>query len=390
MKSILLLGTYGQTNLGDDLLMYQYIHWLEQLGVDTIHVNVNTQTYVPGAVTDGIKSTLIFHETYHTSITEWIKTIRQVDVVLYGGGSILKELPSATGRGRYSTMGRILLFNALVRILNKRIINLHVGIGRVETRIGRWLTKTALQLCNLTLFRDGESYTFACDTLAMKPDKLRRSTDGAFVNDALYSHQTALELPPPPDDAQRIVGVNLVGESMLPNGYDREAYRRIGLNLVRQLIREKNFVILVPFQIHFNPENDHRFMQEVIMKQLSTDERCYVHLLSELPLTGLRALFTTLDLLVATRFHALVLACIFQTPYLSIEYDTKCARFNSEINYPYRLAITDLGEETFFDLFHRLQHADLDSVRQSLHQTYQQHQTEAHESLRIAVQHMKC
>ena len=51
-KKILLLGSYGQSNLGDDLLMWNYLELLRAKGYREIYVNANTTTFLPGAVKD--------------------------------------------------------------------------------------------------------------------------------------------------------------------------------------------------------------------------------------------------------------------------------------------------------------------------------------------------
>src|SRR5678816_3599693 len=104
-KSVLLLGSYGQTNLGDDLLMYNYLTWLKSRGFTRIVVNASTNENIPQVVRDEFPD-LEVRLTYKTSLLDWVRILRGVDCVVYGGGTIYKELYTTTGRSRYAVISR--------------------------------------------------------------------------------------------------------------------------------------------------------------------------------------------------------------------------------------------------------------------------------------------
>lgn len=111
-KTVLLLGSYGQTNIGDDLLMWNYLTLLRESGFTKIHVNVNTPANIPAPVRREFPNLKIVL-TYKTKLKDWFRLLGTVDYVVYGGGTIYKELYGSTGRGKYSVIWRIMVFTFL-------------------------------------------------------------------------------------------------------------------------------------------------------------------------------------------------------------------------------------------------------------------------------------
>ena len=93
--SVLLLGSYGQSNLGDDLLMWNYLELLKERGFKKIYVNANTTDLIPEPIKK-VYPDLHIINTYETSIPEYLRLIRSVDCIVYGGGTLYKELYSST------------------------------------------------------------------------------------------------------------------------------------------------------------------------------------------------------------------------------------------------------------------------------------------------------
>jgi polysaccharide pyruvyl transferase WcaK-like protein len=384
MRRVLLLGAYGQTNLGDDLLMFNFLNLFHRWGVKEVHVNVSQVEHIPPEILSDTTLNVIYHETYNTPAREWLNLIWKTDAVIYGGGTLYKELFEATDRSKYGVIVRTLLLNVCARLLGKKVFHLHIGIGRLDTRFGRWVTQAALRLAHLTILRDQQSYEFARNTLRIHSSNLYRFTDALFTDETLFDRQREISLPAMPDDVVRMVGINAVGESGLPDGYDQDTYRQVFCNIVRRLVAEKNFVILVPFQHRFSPTNDAVFMQEHILDQLSDTERQWVYSLNSLPLSQIGALFGKLDVLVATRFHAMLLACMTQTPYIGIEYNTKCARFNAENGYPHRLDINTFSPANFHRVYLSLLD-DISSTEQVLNSMRQKNRSLGEESVQVVL-----
>jgi polysaccharide pyruvyl transferase WcaK-like protein len=345
-NSVLLLGSYGQTNIGDDLLMFNYLDYLHKHEFGDIYVNASRKENVPAVIQEFFPGLKIL-ETYQASVWQWIRIIRKIDLVVYGGGTIYKELYASTGRSKYSVITRILIFNTIAFVLRKQIINLHIGIGSIRTGIGKLIIQTGLRLCSFTIFRDKTSYEYARKTLKLNQAKICHATDGLFMNSRWSQPRQSVALNTPAGSHAGLVGVNLVSD--IPDWIDRQEYIETLVVFLNQLLDDGYFLLLMPFQHDFNPTNDHAFMQEHILPHLRNTNR--YRLLASIPIEMVSAYFRAINFFIGMRFHSLLLATVNQTPFLGIAYDTKCWRFIEESGYSHALQLENLAPDRLKDLF---------------------------------------
>jgi polysaccharide pyruvyl transferase WcaK-like protein len=339
-KSVLLLGSYGQTNLGDDLLMWNYLDLLSREGFKKIYVNASNEQNIPEVIKQRFPN-LRVQLTYQTSLISWAKIIRRVSVVVYGGGTIFKELYSSTGRGKYSVIFRIMAFNIMALLLGAKIYNLNIGIGVLKTSLGRLITLLALKASAHTFLRDSESYLFAKNRLNMNPKKISLSTDGLFLNDLWLKPWHDYDLGVSPHGYKKVVGVNLLSD--IPDWVNRKNYIQAARKFIGKLLADGNLVFLIPFQHDFNPNSDYAFMDRELGDLVEAHENLVQ--VKSVQIDQVVSLFKKLDVFVGMRFHSLLLAAVTETPFVGIAYDTKCTRFLKENNYPYSVALEGISEE---------------------------------------------
>jgi polysaccharide pyruvyl transferase WcaK-like protein len=268
MKQVLLLGSYGQSNLGDDLLMWNYLQLLKQHGFESIHVNANTVDLIPEPIKKSFPGLKIIN-TYETSILDYMRLIRKMDCVVYGGGTLYKELYGSTGRGKYSVIVRMMGFNIMARLFSTPVYHLNIGIGALKTAMGRWITKRALMAATHTIFRDQKSYDYALKTLQIPASKITKSTDGLFLNHVWEKSWEDKKLSIDREKYRCVVGVNILSD--IPDWIDRTQYIQTMKTFVGELMSAGDYVVLVPFQHAFNPRNDKIFMEDVFAKEIAMD-----------------------------------------------------------------------------------------------------------------------
>jgi polysaccharide pyruvyl transferase WcaK-like protein len=345
-NKVLLLGSYGQSNLGDDLLMWNYLQFLQTHGATEIYVNANTTKYIPEAVKKAFPNIKVIN-TYKTPLLQYVQLIKKVDYILYGGGTLYKELYASTGRSRYSVIIRLMGFNFVAKLLGTRVYHLHIGIGSLKTKVGRFITKLALTFATKTIFRDKQSFEFARDTLKVPAGKIARSVDGLFIDPIWQTpwHKKPLKIDR--KKYKRVVGINVLSD--IPDWIDREAYVKTMQQFVTALLKKGDFVVFIPFQTAFNARNDLVFMSETFKKQLQPYSN--YELLSDVPIDLVHSYMTQCDILVGMRFHSLLLATVCQLPFVAIAYDTKCWRYIEEIDYPYALQLENLSYDTLMQRY---------------------------------------
>lgn len=344
-KSVLLLGSYGQSNLGDDLLMWNYLTLLKERGFKKIYVNANTTKFIPKPIKREYPSLEIV-DTYHTSIKDYVTLIKNVDYVVYGGGTLYKELYSSTGRSKYAVIIRMMGFNILAKLLGTKLYHLNIGIGALKTKMGRFISKLALSTATFTIFRDQESYNFAKNILHVPESKITKSTDGLFLNHIWEKPWRGTNIKIDRKKWKKIIGINVLSD--IPDWVDRAAYIKTMQNVVTKLLDDNNYLVFIPFQHRFNPRNDQKFTTEIFENVVKGREN-YV-ILSEVPIDEVNAYLKACDLFVGMRFHSLLLSTVNQVPFVAVAYDTKCWRFIEESNYYFALKLEDLETEKLLSI----------------------------------------
>lgn len=171
---ILLLGTHGQHNIGDELLLETF---LSQLGSGN-HYVINTYDPADTAARLGARYEYDLIDTAGDR-RALLSRLRKADMLVFAGGSILKELSAATGRNRYATLLMILTLVCAARWLTAApVAMLNIGVGPIRTRRGRFLARRILNRVDLVTVRDTGSSELAARIGTRT--RIVRSTDAVF------------------------------------------------------------------------------------------------------------------------------------------------------------------------------------------------------------------
>jgi polysaccharide pyruvyl transferase WcaK-like protein len=354
-KRVLLLGTYGQTNLGDDLLMYNMLQLLESRGYTRVHVNISDKKLLPPEVKLRFGHLLELHETYGTSPLAWLTLLAKVDTIFYGGGTIFKDLYASTGRGKHGVVLRIAIINFLSAMLGKRVYHMSIGIGSIRSKTGDFLTKLALNSARHTYFRDATSYEYAHKNLGISTRKITLTTDGIFIGHE-WGDEAAFLLPGTVKGP--VVGVNALSD--IPDWIDRKKYIAELGAFLNSLADSGAHLVFMPFQVAFNPHSDLAFLKKEILPGIPKDRYT---LISDMSLSHLAPVFEKIDYFVGMRFHSLLVSAIYAVPFLAIEYDTKCTRLMEEMRYPHSISLEKFTRDSALTTWKSLLSADRTQLR---------------------------
>jgi polysaccharide pyruvyl transferase WcaK-like protein len=356
----LLLGSFGQANIGDDILMNNFVKYLQSEGFSKIYANASDISHIPSR----LREKVIVKETYKTSVIEWLKTIRAVDAVFYGGGTIYKELYASTGRKKYAVIIRMAVFNAVASFFGKPVYNLNIGIGTLNTRIGKIITKMGLLFSTYTIFRDPQSYDFAKNILKINHAKISSGKDGLFIDNNWHRPRDKKSILPKP----KVIGFNAL--YAIPDWINYDNYLKEIRLFLNYLLKNNYFIVFIPFQYAVNAMDDKKFMETNLVPYL---DRQNYKIIDSPALDELINIYNNIDMLIGMRFHSLLLGLSTATPFLSIEYDTKCTRFMEEHSYPHSVKIEKLSfdslKNSFLNLVNERQdvHKNLDTLARKLY-----------------------
>lgn len=306
---VLFLGTHGQRNIGDELLLATF---LDQLG--TGH-RYRINSYDPQGTGDALASRFDA-ETFHTTRDRGalLGHLRRCDVVVFGGGSIVKELGSTTGRNRHATLLMLLALVTAVRwIFRKPMMMSNVGVGPITTRVGRVLARLTLRQVTLVSVRDRASYDLAA-RLGCADAKLRRVPDAVWAN----GRETFGAAQARPLSSTVRIGLNLNRDIAVPARWDgfvdelRQAVESIASTHKVELVG-------IPMQTGFKRDDDREMLEAFfasIPEITSTIVAADDHL-------DIASAIAGCDVVVAERLHCLVIATILGRPAVALSYDPK-------------------------------------------------------------------
>jgi len=174
--NIVFLGTHGQYNIGDELLLETFLHHLGPR--PSYVVNTYDKQFTAAQLAGRYRVELV------DTAGERLVLIRQLlraDVVVFGGGSIVKELYASVGRNRYATLLMILAIVVFTKwIARAPIAMLNIGVGPVDSALGRRLARLILGQVDLVTVRDPASHELCKDVtrdwlLDARPPVARRA-----------------------------------------------------------------------------------------------------------------------------------------------------------------------------------------------------------------------
>lgn len=312
---IVFLGTHGQYNIGDELLLETFLH---QLGASNRYVvNTYDKSFTGKQLADRYDVELIDTAGDRRAFLQHLWTC---DLLCFGGGSIIKELYKSTGRNRYATLVMILATVTFANVVaRKPIAMLNIGVGPITTRTGRILAKLILRQADRLTVRDERSYA-TCTTIGLEDSAVHLGTDAVFSADAswLLGGDSLQPANRNHVSAPLKVALNLNYDIENPDNWE---YFNETLAKALTELNERQPIELhaLPMQAGFKEHDDVAVLDKFAARVPS------ITMHAHRPSTHAEAarLIADCDVLVSERLHAIVMASILGVPSYALAYDVK-------------------------------------------------------------------
>lgn len=310
---VLLMGAYGQDNLGDEAILQ--VHLQQLAGHDVTVVSSDPDQT---SARYGVASI----RTYGRGWRPRLRAFARSDALVYGGGSLLKELRPPYFRHRLVV--NLAAATVAARLTGKRAAFSAMGVERLETRGSRFLARTAADLSDLVLVRD--------DGSRRRLEAAGARTSALVVADPAYLLETDAEaeafaerllagLPAGP-----LVVVNAMTSSEVPSPPEAVARAFVGLLDHIHATTHAN-VLLLPFKTH-GADNDVEVLEAIGARCANPGRLGLVR--EDLRPADVLALLRRAELTVAMRHHAVVLALCARRAVLPIPYAEKTTHLCEE------------------------------------------------------------
>ena len=334
-RRIVFLGTHGQYNIGDELLLETF---LTQLGPEH-HYVINS--YDPVFTREQLAGSFDIEVIDTTG--DRVRLLRELlrcDLLCFGGGSIIKELYASTGRNRYSTLVMILAIVTFTHWIARRPIAMfNIGVGPVRSRQGHRLAKLILSQVDELTVRDEKSFE-TCRTLGIDP---LRATDAVFSADRRWvlddSDGTAAPTAKVTRSGPLRVALNLNYDIENPDNWEL-FLERLAAGLDQVHAKHPIELHALPMQVGFKQHDDGEILDAFATRVPAIP----MHRHELRTHVDAARLIETCDLLVSERLHAIVMASILGVPSYVLAYDVKVrelagmlglASWSTDINEPF-------------------------------------------------------
>ncbi len=298
IKRVVISGYYGFDNSGDDAILKAIIDDMQSMAKD-IDIVVLSKDPEKTKKMYGVESINRFN------FLKIAKTLKNSDLFISGGGSLLQDVTSSRSLWYYlATM-------KLASILNKPYMVYANGIGPIDGKLNRDLTRKVLNKAAYITLRDEESKKFVED-LGVKNKKLKVTADPVFTlkassNSRVKEIFTKEDIP---------VNKNLIGISIREWKNNKNVIDVI--TQVIKYIKSEYDVDILLIPMHY-PED--LYISEEIISKIDGN---YVHVLkSRYSVEEIMGVIEKLDIILAMRLHALIYAATQEVPIVGLIYDPK-------------------------------------------------------------------
>lgn len=248
---------------------------------------------------------------------EAFKTLKGTNMLVMTGTGMLGDF----GIGPFDLHYEILKWSIIARLRGCKVLFVSVGAGRIDHSLSRWLVKSALSLADYRSYRDG--FSKAC------LESIGFNTSADFLYPDLAFSLPALDVADLRNHSGngRVIGLGLM--EYYGKACSREHGEDIYQDYLRKisafagwLLKQKYTVRLLVGDLLYDTRVKHDVITILNRDGWSYEEG---QLIDE-PISsveGLLAQLAATDLVVATRFHNVLLALMLNKPVVSISYDPK-------------------------------------------------------------------
>lgn len=305
MTKYVVSGYIGFDNFGDEAIASVLTSHLKQKGAEKITL-----------ISSNPSRTSQLHGVHSVGMLNFIRPIKEADVLISGGGSLLQDVTSLKSLLYYL----VIIMTAL--IFNKRVIIFAQGFTPFRTNLGKFLTGFVLKRCHSISVRDAKSKEMLKE-MGLEPQ---------LVSDPVFGFQT------PKNISHQGIGVQLRNYKSVTNEFLDKLTEEISKNFANQEIKLYSLQdsIDLPILERFSKKLSAKGLKSTIYKNLSVED--------------VTKEIASLEYLVGMRFHAALVAALAGVKVLGINYDIKVSNLANTVGFP----LIGLAEENFskeFELF---------------------------------------
>lgn len=323
-NKILVSGYYGFDNSGDDAILKAIVKDIKEIE-DNVKITAlsNNPPYT--------KKIYDIEAVNRFGIKGVVRAIRDCDLFISGGGSLLQDVTSTRSLLYYITLMK------LAKLFNKPVMVYANGIGPINRNINRVLTRKILNKVDLITLRDEDSKIFLKE-LGVENENIHITADPVFtlepteelaVLNILEKEGIPLNKP--------LIGVSV---------REWKGAHRLVENMAKSIdyIMNKHHVDVVLIPMHY-PE-DLSISNDILSRVEGKD--CHV-LSNKYSVEDIMGIINRLEMIIAMRLHSLIYAASQGVPMVGIIYDPKIEGFLRSIDMDHMCPVEDMDYDELIE-----------------------------------------
>lgn len=310
MVNLLIVGYHGFGNCGDDATLLAMVSNIRNMADD---VHITALSFAP----EFTQTQYNIDAVQRLNISAVIKTIKNCDIVLLGGGSLLQD--STSTRSLVYYLGII----TMAKFFKKRVMLYANGFGPVYRKVNQRLTKKVANNIDIITLREKRSKDDMRKLGIVKPP-MYVTADAAFTLKAIEKKAAKglldVENIPYNND---IIGVSIRHWN---RSIDVDSYVIAVAKACDKFAEDKKIILLIPMQF---PE-DVEISKKVMLKM---KQKSYILSKGYSP-AEISGIISCCSVILSMRLHALLFAAVERVPMIGIIYDPKVANYLEVLNMP--------------------------------------------------------
>lgn len=297
-NSILISGYYGFDNSGDDAILKAIV---KDIGDYNEKINIKVLSNNPSKTENMYPVTAV----NRFKIKEVLEAIKDSDLFISGGGSLLQDVTSTRSLLYY------LALMSCAKLCKKPIMVYANGIGPIDRNINRYFTRKILNKVDLITLRDEGSREYV-ESLGVKNKNIHVTADPVFTL-----------LPSPKEEVNQIFKAEKIPNDKKIIGISVRQWKGSD-NLVEVISKSIEYmlkkydvnIVLIP--MHYPEDLDISLEIQSRVKEPGS----YV-MNEKYSVEEIMGVINELEIIIAMRLHSLIYAATQEVPIVGLSYDPK-------------------------------------------------------------------
>ncbi|MBP2025972.1 polysaccharide pyruvyl transferase CsaB [Peptoniphilus stercorisuis] len=306
---ILVSGYFGYNNIGDEAILKGLIDGIRKKSsnIDIVVLSKNPDWTMAKYNVESVN---------RSKISDIISAIRDCDMLVSGGGSLLQDVTSKKSILYYLAILKLALF------FKKKTFIYSQGIGPISLKFNRILTKRILNKVDFINVRDNQSKRYLSD-MGINRDILV-TTDTVFgINKPSLEDGKELLEKLGIDKNKKNIALTIINWK----GYRKRTVEEIIKTVEKIKEKEDVNIILIPFFYHVDLDIETEIYNKLKKKYDNIYlVKEYLHIERYLSLVG------NMDIMLSMRLHGLIFATLMGAYPIGISYDPKIDGLMKELN----------------------------------------------------------